>query len=131
MSKFFCDSNCELWFDKVEALGINYISMPYTIDNEEIYYDLGKNSDNRAFFQKMRKGSVPKTSALNMQDYIDYFKPVLESGEDVVYVTFSHKMSATFESLDKAIAQLKTEYPDRRISEVDTKHISMAAGIVV
>ena len=73
MSKFFCDSNCELWFDKVEALGINYISMPYTIDNEEIYYDLGKNSDNRAFFQKMRTGSVPKTSALNMQDYIDYF----------------------------------------------------------
>lgn len=56
---------------------------------------------------------MPKTSALNMQDYIDYFKPVLESGEDVVYVTFSHKMSATFESLDKAIAQLKTEYPDR------------------
>lgn len=131
MSKFFCDSNCELWFDKVESLGINYISMPYTIDNEEIYYDLGKNSDNRAFFQKMRKGSVPKTSALNMQDYVDYFKPVLEAGEDVVYVTFSHKMSATFESLDKAIAQLKTEFPDRRISVVDTKHISMAAGVVV
>lgn len=131
MSKFFCDSNCELWYDKVEQLGINYISMPYTIDNEEFYYDLGKNTDAREFFAKMRKGSVPKTSALNEQNYIDYFEPILSAGDDVLYVTFSHKMSATFESMYKAIDELKEKYPDRKVTVVDTKHISMAAGIVV
>lgn len=131
MSKFFCDSNCELWFDKVESLGINYISMPYTVGNNEYYYDLGKNTDNRKFFEDMRKGAVPKTSALNMQNYIDYFEPVLKQGEDIIYVTFSHKMSATFESMAKAIEQLKQTYPERTVSVVDTKHISMAAGIVV
>lgn len=131
MSKFFCDSNCELWFDKVESLGINYISMPYTVVDKEYYYDLGKNTDNRKFFEDMRKGAVPKTSALNMQDYLDYFEPVLKSGEDIIYVTFSHKMSATFESMAKAIQQLKQTYPERTVSVVDTKHISMAAGIVV
>lgn len=131
MSKFFCDSNCELWFDKVESLGINYISMPYTVGDNEYYYDLGKNTDNRKFFEDMRKGAVPKTSALNMQNYIDYFKPVLKQGEDIIYVTFSHKMSATFESMAKAIEQLKQTYPERTVSVVDTKHISMAAGIVV
>ncbi len=131
MSKFFCDSNCELWFDKVEQLGIDYISMPYTIEGEEFYYDLGKNTDARAFFAKMRKGAVPKTSALNEQDYIEYFEPVLKSGEDILYVTFSHKMSATFESMNKAIEELKEKYPDRKVTVVDTKHISMAAGLVV
>ena len=131
MSKSFCDSNCELWFDKVESLGINYISMPYTVVDKEYYYDLGKNTDNRKFFEDMRKGAVPKTSALNMQDYLDYFEPVLKSGEDIIYVTFSHKMSATFESMAKAIQQLKQTYPERTVSVVDTKHISMAAGIVV
>ncbi len=131
MSKFFCDSNCELWFDKVESLGINYISMPYTVGDNEYYYDLGKNTDNRKFFEDMRKGAVPKTSALNMQNYIDYFEPVLKQGEDIIYVTFSHKMSATFESMAKAIEQLKQTYPERTVSVVDTKHISMAAGIVV
>ena len=131
MSKFFCDSNCELWFDKVESLGINYISMPYTVGDKEYYYDLGKNTDNRKFFEDMRKGAVPKTSALNMQDYLYYFEPVLKSGEDIIYVTFSHKMSATFESMAKAIQQLKQTYPERTVSVVDTKHISMAAGIVV
>lgn len=131
MSQFFCDSNCELWFDKVESLGINYISMPYTVGDNEYYYDLGKNTDNRKFFEDMRKGAVPKTSALNMQNYIDYFEPVLKQGEDIIYVTFSHKMSATFESMAKAIEQLKQTYPERTVSVVDTKHISMAAGIVV
>lgn len=131
MSKFFCDSNCELWFDKVEQLGIDYISMPYTIEGEEFYYDLGKNTDARAFFAKMRKGAVPKTSALNEQDYIEYFEPVLKSGEDILYVTFSHKMSATFESMNKAIEELKEKYPDRKVTVADTKHISMAAGLVV
>ena len=131
MSKFFCDSNCELWFDKVESLGINYISRPYTVGGNAYYYDLGKNTDNRKFFEDMRKGAVPKTSALNMQNYIDYFEPVLKQGEDIIYVTFSHKMSATFESMAKAIEQLKQTYPERTVSVVDTKHISMAAGIVV
>ena len=30
MSVLFCDSNCELWFDEVERLGLKFISMPYT-----------------------------------------------------------------------------------------------------
>lgn len=105
--------------------------MPYTVGDNEYYYDLGKNTDNRKFFEDMRKGAVPKTSALNMQNYIDYFEPVLKQGEDIIYVTFSHKMSATFESMAKAIEQLKQTYPERTVSVVDTKHISMAAGIVV
>lgn len=131
MSRFFCDSNCELWYDKVENLGINCISMPYTIGGEEYYYDLGKNTDNRAFFAKMRGGAVPKTSALNEADYIEYFEPVLKGGEDIIYVTFSHKMSGTFNSMYKAIDDLKIAYPDRKITVVDTTHISMAAGLVV
>lgn len=131
MSKFFCDSNCELWFDKQEKLGITYISMPYTLDNEEYYYDLGKNTDIDGFFKKMQGGSVPKTSALNKQNYIDYFEPVLAGGEDIFYCTFSHKMSATFNSMYAAIDELKEKYPDRRVTVVDSKHISMGAGIIV
>ncbi len=131
MSVFFCDSNCELWYDKVEALGIKFISMPYVIEGEVIYYDLGKNTDSKTFFDKMRKGVIPKTTALNMNDYIDYFEPVFASGNDVIYVTFSHLMSGTFNSLNLAIDELKTKYPERKITVVDTKHISLSAGYVV
>lgn len=131
MSKFFCDSNCELWWDEAEALGITYISMPYTLDGEEYYYDLGKNTDIPEFFNKMRGGSVAKTSALNAHEYTQYFEPVLAGGEDIIYVTFSHKMSGTFNSMNAAIAELKEKYPERKITVVDSTHISLAAGYVV
>lgn len=131
MSKFFCDSNCELWFSRFDDLNLSLIKMPYTIDGVESSYDLGRKGDNRDFFNKMRGGANVKTQALNMMDYIDYFEPVLSSGEDILYVTFTHAMSATFNSMNQAIEELKAKYPERKITTVDTKKISMGAGMVI
>ena len=131
MYKLFCDSNCELWHTEAEKLGLNVISMPYVLDGKEYYYDLGKETDFDHFYKRMREGAVPTTSAINEQDYIDYFEPVLKEGNDVYYVTFSHKLSATFESMDRAIAALKEKYPDREIRTFDTKSISLGAGFQV
>ena len=47
--------------------------MYYVIDGEELFYDMGEKTDFKAFFDKMRRGSNPKTSALN--DF-NYFKLV-------------------------------------------------------
>lgn len=131
MSVFFTDSNCELWFDKQELLGIEYISMPYTIDGQEYYYDLGKNTNFKEFYDKIKKGSVPITSALNPSNYEDIFIPYLEQGNDIIYVTFSNAMSGTFEHLKTAINSLKEKFPERNIRFVDTKNISIGAGILV
>lgn len=131
MSVLFCDSNCELWYKEQEKLGIKYISMPYTIEGKEFYYDLGKNTDFFAFYDKVRKGAIPKTSALNVNDYIEYFEPVLQKGDDIFYITFSHKLSATFEQMDIAINELKAKYPKQKITIFDSCNISMGAGIQV
>lgn len=65
MYQLFCDSNCELWHTTVKELGLNLIRMPYTVGDTEYYYDMGENTDFNAFFDKMKKGATPKTSALN------------------------------------------------------------------
>ena len=83
------------------------------------------------FYKRMLEGAVPTTSAINEQNYIDYFEPVLKDGQDIYYVTFSHKLSATFESMDRAISALKEKYPDRTIRTFDTKSISLGAGYQV
>ena len=130
MYELFCDSNCELWYTKVKELGLNVIRMPYTVDEEEYFYDMGENTDFTAFFKKMRQGSVPKTSALNSTVYNEYFEPVLQSGKDIYYITFSHAMSKTFEAMDSAIARLKEKYPEREIRTIDTKTISLGSGFI-
>lgn len=131
MSVLLCDSNCELWHTRAEELGLDYISMPYYVEEKEYRYDLGKNTDFRAFYDAVRGGAVPKTQALNPEDYKEILTPYFEKGEDVLYVSFSHKMSGTFNYLDVALRELKEKYPDRKCTVFNTNGISLGAGIQV
>ena len=130
MYQLFCDSNCELWHTTVKELGLNLIRMPYTVNDEEYFYDMGENTDFKKFFEDMRSGSMPKTSALNEYAYEEYFEPVLARGEDIYYVTFSHKMSGTFDAMKNAIEKLLQKYPERSIRYKDTKNISLGSGFI-
>ena len=73
MYQLFCDSNCELWHTTIKELGLNVIRMPYVLDGQEYFYDMGEATDFDHFYKRMREGAVPTTSAINEQDYIDYF----------------------------------------------------------
>ena len=130
MYQLFCDSNCELWHTTVKELGLHVIRMPYVIEGEEIFYDMGENHDFKGFFDKMRAGATPKTSALNEYAYMEYFEPILAAGEDIYYITFSHQMSGTFNAMKNVIAQLKEKYPEREIRFKDSKLISLGSGFV-
>ena len=131
MSVIFTDTDCEMDYTTAEELNINVIGMPYTIMDKESVYDYGKNTNIKEFFDLMRKGEVATTSALNTEDYINYFEPVFEKGEDILYVHFSSQLSGTFEYMKTAIEQLKEKYPERKITLFDTKNISIGAGIQV
>lgn len=131
MQVLFCDSNCELWHTEIEKYGLKYIKMPYILDGREFYYDLGKTTDFKGFYDAVRQKSVPKTAALNVENYIEIFEPYAAKGDEVLYITFSHKMSATFEQLEKAISELKNKYPDFKIKLFDTQYISIGAANIV
>ena len=119
MYQLFCDSNCELWHTTVKELGLNLIRMPYIVDGEEYFYDMGENTDFKKFFDGMKAGGTPTTAALNEYAYTEYFEPVLARGEDIYYITFSHQMSGTFNAMKNVIERLKEKYPDINIVAID------------
>ena len=127
MSVLITDSNCELWYTHAEELGLDYVSMPYTYNDEVYNYDLGKNTDFKKFYNAVRGGAVPKTMALNPEEYKEFLTPYFEKGEDVLYISFSHKMSGTFSSLEKALEELKENFPERKCTVFNTKAISVGA----
>ena len=129
MSRLIFDSNGELWFTRAEELELDYISMPYYIDGQEYYYDLGKATDFRKFYDLVRAGNVPKTQALNPEDYKKFLTPYFEKGEDILYVSFSHKLSGTFQSLELALKELKERFPERKCTVFNSNSISLGAGI--
>lgn len=131
MYQLFCDSNSELWYTTVKELGLNVIRMPYVIGGNEYFYDMGENTDAKAFFAQMKEGETPTTAALNELAYMEYFEPVLARGEDIYYITFSHQMSGTFEAMKRVMAQLKEKYPEREIRYKDSKQICVGCGFIV
>ncbi len=129
MSVLICDADGELWYTRAEELGLYSIAMPYSYGGNVYYYDLGKNTDFRAFYDAVRGGEIPKTMALNPEEYVQILEPYFEKGEDVLYVSFSHAMSGTFDHLNTALEQLQQKYPDRKCTVFDTKSICLGAGI--
>ncbi len=130
MSVFFTDTDCEMDYSDAESLGMHIIGMPYTIKNKEHIYDFGKNINIKQFYDDMRKGEIVTTSALNSQDYLNYFEPILKSGEDILYVHFSSELSGTFNYMQTAINILKEKYPKQKITCFDTKNISVGGGLL-
>lgn len=131
MSVMFCDSNSEILYNELEKLGVKGIKMPYTLNSDMYYYDFGEKTNMKDFFDKIKAGVVAKTQALNPDDYVNYFEPVLKAGKDIIYVHFSSAMSGTFNYMKIAIDELLEKYPERKITTCDTLSITMGTGLMV
>ena len=132
MFTIFTDTDTDLTPEEAKYYGYKMISMPYIIDDKEIkpYEDFSE-FDYKAFYDLLRNGTVPKTCAINSEEYKRYFKPTLEEGKDILYVHFSKAMSGTFNSMNIAIEELKEEYPERTIYTIDTMAITICSLNIV
>ncbi len=125
MLKFFTDTDCDVTPELARQLDCQLISMPFSIEGETTWpYRDTDEFDLHAFYDRLRGGVLPNTSALSEQTYLDAFEPHFARGDDILYVHFSRAMTATFDSMDRALAQLRQKYPARRLYEVDTKGIT-------
>ena len=112
----FTDTDTDMTPSVAKELGYNLISMPYSINEKEIYPYVDFNEfDYKSFYNLLRSGVLPKTSAISPVTYINYFEPFLKEGHDILYVHFSAAMSGTFSALHIAEEELKEKYPDRKI----------------
>ncbi len=128
---FMTDSDSDLSFRHVDEKEIEMVYMPYSVDGVEYKDDLGRSGNQKEFFDKMRQGTVPVTSALNMQNYLVIFDPILVRGQDVLFLAFSSQLSATLNFLRQALEELKETYPERRCRVVDTLSISAPQTLLI
>ena len=132
MYTIFTDTDTDLTPSEAKYYGYKMISMPYIIDDKEIRpYEDFIEFDYKSFYDLLRSGVLPKTCAINSEDYKKYFIPYLEQGNDILYVHFSKAMSGTFNAMNIAIEDLKEEFPDRTIYTIDTKGISICSLNIV
>ena len=132
MLQLFTDTDTDIDPQVAQRYGYCLISMPYSIDGETVYpYEDFDTYDDHAFYDLLRGGAMPSTSAISEERYRQYFEPVFAAGDDILYVHFSRAMTATFDNMDRAVAALLKQYPDRHFYAVDTKGITIVSYAIV
>ena len=128
---FMTDSDSDLPFHLKQQYDIPVVYMPYALDGKEYFDDLGQMLDHKSYFDMMRNGAAPVTSALNEASYMDYFEPILKEGKDLLFVAFSSKLSCTLQAVYSAREKLLEQYPERKFTVVDTLRISGPMALLV
>ena len=132
MLKIYTDTDTDITPAIAAEYGYKLISMPYSIDAKTTYpYVDFKTFDAHAFYDVLREGVLPTTSAISKDQYMNYFIRDFVEGNDILYVHFSRAMTNTFDAMDQAIAKLKAMYPGTRFEEIDTKGITTISYNIV
>ena len=132
MLKLFTDTDTDITPAVAAEYGYRLISMPYSVDAKTVYpYVDFDRFEPRTFYDMLRSGVLPTTSAISKERYIEYFEPEFAAGNDILYVHFSRAMTVTFNAMDEAVAELKAKYPERSFHEIDTKGITTISYAIV
>ena len=114
----------------LEEHGIPFIPYTYTI-GRDLYEDDCREESRQAVYTGMRNGDILKTSMINEFVYEDFFRELLDTGKDVIFLDMSKKMSVSFENANRAAELVRADYPDRKLYVMDTLCISGGLGLLV
>ena len=117
------DSPADVPAEIRERYDIRVIPLHIILDDD--YFEDGVNiqpDDLYAFYKKT--GRLPKTSAVSVAEYTDFFKELTQDGSSVVHISFSSALSATHQN-----ARLAAEDFDN-VYIVDSKSLSTGIALL-
>lgn len=130
--RIFTDATSDLPAEIAAELNVSIIPMDYTIDGVTHSYVPGTDElPIKTYYARMRAGSVVTTAQVNVFAFITAFSPILEGGEDILYIGFSSALSGTVSSARAAAEELQARFPARKVYVVDSLGASMGEGLYV
>ena len=108
------------------------IPMSYTVKGE--FFDgADKKLSPKQFYDACREAKtaadLPTTSMITAYQAEEFFRPILAAGNDIIHIGFSSALSGTLEQLKMAEKSLSAEFPDRRITVIDSKTACFIEGL--
>ncbi|MDO4892535.1 MAG: DegV family protein [Eubacteriales bacterium] len=123
-------STSDLTRDWLDEHGVPFIPYTYTVGSD-LYEDDCREESRAAVYAGMRKGDILKTSMINEVMYCDFFRKLMETGKDVIFLDMSEKMSVSYKNALNAAEQVRAEYPTQTLYVMDTLCISGGLGMLV
>ena len=117
------DSTCDLSQELLERFAIKTIPLTILL-GEESFYDGIQFTPADMYRRYRADGTLPKTSAPSVQQFIDFFRPFVEAGCEVVHLDISSELSSSYSTACIAAAELGDVYP------VDSRMLSTGVGLL-
>ncbi len=126
------DSSCDLPAKLAEEMALTVLPLYVEVDGQRyVNYLDEREIAFSEIYAKLRTKCPAKTSAVNMQDFMEPMESLLRAGKDILYIGFSSGLSGTYNAGAMAAKELSERYPDRRIYTVDSLCASMGQGLLV
>lgn len=128
----FCittDSNSDLpkeYIEKFKTIIIpQYYSFGDTVYGDEL------NMPPVEFYEKMKAGELPQSQANNPAVIGEKFRAILEKGMDIIHIAFASALSSSYNNVCMVAGELLEEFPEAKITVVDTGIVSLGESILV
>ena len=131
MIRLVTDTSANLPRELVLKHDISVLAFQYTVNGEPVEYSEDWSAGGKQFFDAMRAGAVVDTSLVNMGRFIDCFEPMLEKGDDIIYIGLSSGVSGTYNASVMAAEEMREKYPQCRILCYDTYGAGLGEGLMV
>ena len=127
--KIITDSATDLPKEIIDKYQLHVIPTPVTIDGTD-YFD-GKTIFPEEFYRIQADGADIKTYHINQYMFHEHFLPYAKRGDEVLYICFSTGIAGTFNAANLAYDEVKEEYPDFKLTIIDSRCASVGYGLVV
>lgn len=127
--RIITDTGCDFPANMYQELDLAVVPLTVTYKGKD--YHTYPEEFLKEMFDGLRNGETAQTCAVNPEGWSAAIEPELQSGKDVLVMTFSSGLSTTYQSAVIAAEELKEKYPDRTVNVVDTLCASLGQGLLV
>ena len=131
MYHLFTDTSANLPTPYCKTNNIQVVPLYYYLDGEAHTCLDTETFDDARYYAAMKEGKRVTTSQITPANFVQAFRPVLENGDDIIYVCMAQRISGSYDSAASAREQLLEEFPERRIAIINTKGAGFGEGIPV
>ena len=117
------DSTCDLSQELLERYRIRTIPLTILLGDESYRDGLDFTPDDM-YARYHADGTLPKTAAPSVQDFLDFFGSLLAQGVEIVHLDISAELSGTFNAARIAAQELEGVYV------VDSRMLSTGVGLL-
>ncbi|MBR3036974.1 MAG: DegV family protein [Lachnospiraceae bacterium] len=125
-----CESAVDIPPELAAEYGLSIIGFRFALDEDEYTDDYYRTLSQREFYQRIIDGAISRTSAINTEDYIEYFEPILKEGKDILHITLSSGLSSTYQNACLAQEILCEKYRNRTIRIIDSLGACSGYGLL-